>query len=159
MELHRMHKHVRSVVLLFAALNAGCAFVPKNTSQMRESQKNSSTVCSTLAVDEAMLRVEAAWRRCHARQQGPGTQAVMAGGVPVLIPYGDVTPFLRREQIGDTKAVLLGQSQNGNIMMTAEFRKTEACAAEVVSRGWNMIWNSRASVVGRYLSDPEAACP
>lgn len=147
--------------LLFATLATGCAYLlhPKNASQMRETQKEGATVCSPLLVTEAVDRVEAAWRRCHVRQYGSGSQAVVAGGATVLIPYGNTTPFLRKEQDGDTTLILFGQPQNGNVLMTAEVRKTEACSAQVVARGWNFVWHARASNVSRHLKDPAAECP
>jgi hypothetical protein len=83
----------------------------------------------------------------------------MVGAVPMLIPYGDVTPFVRREQDGRLTTILLGSSHNGSILMTAEVQATESCPSEVVARGWNLIWNARAGGFSRYLADPTSACP
>ncbi|MDN3543562.1 MAG: hypothetical protein ACK4S6_07385 [Roseateles asaccharophilus] len=155
-----MRKKTSIVSILSLLLISGCAFTPSSPEGMRNNGTFVKTFCSQAAADETAKRIADGWKRCYfIGPTASGQQAVVVGGVPMLVPtragsgdYLDVTTS------GHRITVAKGNIGAGNVQMMADIEPTASCPAQVTIRGGNFAWSGKAATAEVFSAKPDTSC-
>ncbi len=133
--------------------------------EVRAAPTIKAEICSSLDQAVVVQRLVTAWARCYGGSSR-GSQAVMVGTVPILIPTRASSIAVRVEGNADRTTVILEGTTPIGIMLLADVQRTDTCQASVQVMNPSSS-NERGRELGRllvensvkYVEEPDAACP
>lgn len=151
----------RLAIVIGTAVLTACSSIPTTREALEATQTTPVKVCSALEIEQAVDRLRSAWKQCFAGS--PSLNLTAVGNT--FAAYRVAKPFVTENKTGDvitlsaefvpSSAIASAMMGSHTVLLMADFRHTAECNTEVVARGWNAHWHSRAAHTSVWLEKPE----